>query len=245
MRVRPRTVATRVLRAALLVELLLLIADLLLNHLQLLPSPLRRSFNLAREDSIGTWWSVVQLGVVGLTALALRLAAARLQRSAWTRRAWSFLACFFLYMSVDDAAMLHERVGSTFKRGVSFFPSYAWQILYAPLLGSAVLVLVWLTWRVFSNRRAQLCILLGLGGYVLAVGMDFVEGLNDTHRRLAAAVGCSPHTLAHISKALEEVIEMAGTSLLLCGLLLHLGRELAGSNLQIEVAAGPAVDGDE
>ena len=48
-------------------EILIVLADIFLNYLEWIPfSPLRRVFNITREDAIGNWFSSIQTLLVGI-----------------------------------------------------------------------------------------------------------------------------------------------------------------------------------
>ncbi len=236
----PRAFARRVLQTGLLIELALAVGDMLLNHYKVLPSPLRRSVNIAREDSIGTWFAVVQVLAVGVVAWLLYRRAKAADEPPWVARSWAFLCGFFVYMSVDDAAKIHERVGSTFKKGVAFFPSYAWQAIYAPLFGGAALLLLFMAWRVVRQRTARWWIPVGLACYVAAVALDFAEGIDGVHQAWAALLGWKTHTVSHVQKVIEETIEMAGSTFFLGAFLLHLGHGSGGLSLLFQHGAAAA-----
>jgi len=95
-------------------------------------------------------------------------------------------------------------------------------------------------------------VLSAIGSFVLAVGMDFVEGLDRAHpanlyTRIAQTWDIRAYTietfrktpyttLRHFSKVFEESIEMLGNSLLWYVFL----RRLAASALEIRIRfAGP------
>ena len=216
--------ARNVLVALIALELLLVLLDYLINFQHFAPTRgVRRMFNLAREDSIGTWFAAAQVGAISVVLLFHRLRT--LEGPPWIRRAWTFLCGFFLYMSVDDGAKIHERVGSAAKKVVAKleqFPSYTWQAVYAPLLGFAFLVMLWLAWKDMKKLAPRVLILVGLTCYVLAVGMDFVEGMDGAFKSMSDVLGMAKNSFSHLMKVTEEFIEMAGSTALLVGFLLHL-----------------------
>lgn len=224
---------TRLLLFCLLVEVALVLADGFLNYGGLLDSkPLRRLFNIAREDGLATWFMVTQTFVAGcVLALLALLARARDEGRAWL--GWGALAAFFIYMSADDAAEIHERLGSTFKQAAkgaddgaalselqALFPSYDWQLVVLPVFVGIGLFMLWFLYRHISERRSLCLLLAAVGCMGSAVVIDFFEGLDDEHpwnvlEYLRAHFEASDYTVSHFAKSLEEFLEMCGISLLL------------------------------
>ncbi len=221
----PETAGRKVLLCCLLVELAILLLDLLFNYFQWIDSSsLRKIFNVAREESLGTWFSVVQAAVAGLVLLALHDVSRRRQTGGW---GWLVLALFFLYLSADDAAKIHERVGGTmgklarsddagiFSSIASSFPSYNWQWVFAPFFGGFGLYILYFLWRQVSENRLRLMVLAAFGCWALAVGIDFLEGREGFFESMANALEVKKYTVSHPLLMLEEFLEMFGTTLFL------------------------------
>lgn len=197
-------------------------------------------FDLDAEQSVPAWFSSLQLFVVGALFLiaarerdALRPALARLLR---------LLGLGFLFLSLDEAASLHEqfdfnaespsiawltRLGFAGGRGV-------WIAAYALIAAVALPFFLYFAlpglremWR--RHRRESLWIVAGVvamfaGGVVFeAIGHLFLRG-PETPAFYALEVG------------MEELFEMAGCTLVLCGALL-----LASSEARTEEHAREAV----
>ncbi|RMD97798.1 MAG: hypothetical protein D6812_14560 [Deltaproteobacteria bacterium] len=114
--IETHSLATRVLIAFLAVEVLLFLFDAFFNYGRWLPRSSRKIFNICRESSLGTWFMTMQAFLVGVTAGAVFFIT-RLRRFPWKRSlGWLLFALFFTYMSVDDTAEIHERIGSDAKR---------------------------------------------------------------------------------------------------------------------------------
>ena len=160
---------------------------------------LRDVANVGREDSLHNFVSSAQeLAVAGI-------------------------ACaFFTWIALDDGAALHERIGTALEDSVSFFPSYAWQVISVPIFAAAMLVSVHI---VFRSRRAswtRTLFLVGIGCYILGVALDYLEGRDGAYDGFASAVGASISTVSHYSRVVEEFAEDVGASLFLVALLRHL-----------------------
>lgn len=218
-------------------ELLLVFLDATVNYGEGASSgAIQRLFNITREDALANWFQSAQTlaaaGVLWLIALQTRGESGAL----WTRRGWLLLAVFFAYLAVDDGAKIHERVGTAIDDlsvsnddGVPThsprFASYTWQVVFVPLFGLMGLFAFFFLWAQFKARDLRVLLILGLGGFVVAVGLDYVEGLDGGYDRLIERFASDEYTVSHFAKALEEWIEMVGTTCLLMGFLTHLMRK--------------------
>lgn len=211
---------------------------------------IERLFNATREDGIGSWFAVTQTFLAAVTAFAVFKVQRRHDDHSWWPYGWLVIALFFFYMSVDDGAKVHERLGTTFKvlnRGhedlggtlLSYFPSYTWQLIFLPIFGSLGLFTLWYLWQDTGDLTLRLLVVSAIGCFVVAVGMDFVEGLEPGHPAnlytiIVRNVDIRDYTvttfdetpfttLRHFSKTFEESIEMLGNSLLWYVFLRRLG----------------------
>lgn len=207
---------------------------------------MRNLADLAQEDSLPTLMAVVQVGLLSLTLWFVFLTARACGASRWELRGWIVVAAFFTYMTIDDGSRLHERVGTSvgvvldsieIGRFAAAFPSYAWQLVYLPLFGFFGLFMVYFFWNTLQPKYSRLLVLGGVACMVVAVGMDFVEGLDPDHRfnlytiatERFALEGWSRanfHTgayrsLIHFSRSTEEVIEMFGNTLIWVAVVRH------------------------
>lgn len=183
--------------------------------------------SLKYETSLGTWFSSLQFAALAAVLFAL-----------WRREGgmWLLLAVGALFLSADEAASIHERLGSLVKHAVSRgvpgtftgwlrleYRSYYWLLLYLPLAVPAALVVARFLWvRLESHRRA---VVWGIAiFFVGAAGLDFLEGLvgNDDHGPLPFGPVLVDVIL------LEEVLEMLGVSLVLAAVAEHAARRFAG-----------------
>ncbi|NND60494.1 MAG: hypothetical protein HKN49_09530 [Gammaproteobacteria bacterium] len=214
-------------------------------------SPVRNLFNTTREDGLASWFGVTQTALVAVT-LWIVYATVRARRdSRWVVLGWMAIALFFSYMAFDDGSEFHERMGSTFKilqkraaesgssgGGVlDIFPSYPWQVIFLPIFGSFGLFMLVFLWRELRARALRLLVLAGIGCFVAAVGLDFVEGLDEEHplnlnSMVAELPGVDDYTrdrfnrrgytaVRHFQKSLEETLEMFGMTLLWIAFLRH------------------------
>lgn len=211
--------------------------DVFVNHYEWSSvSAIRRMVNITREDSLSNWFSSFQAIVVGfviwLTAIGVRK---RIQGNHYKGKfyCWAGIGSFFIYLGIDDAIKFHERMGTAFRvllfeddvSGTGLlgsiynaFPSYTWQLVFGPFFVSIGIFLLWFLWKELASRKLWYWFLGGMSLYAVAAGLDFVEGLdNSTYEDLGIAGFFSTHDyrIRHMSKALEEFLEMLGTTIFL------------------------------
>jgi len=212
---------------------------------------IRRLFNTAREDGLASWFAVVQTALLALTVWALFVCARAAGATRWRQVGWLVLALFFTYMSADDGATIHERLGTTFRESnpdsatIASYPSYAWQLAVLPFFVAMGLFMVVFLGRELTRPRGRALVVLALFCFVIAIGLDFGEGLGEEHalnpyNYLVEHTGADEwarkrfhrtgyDALRHFQKSLEECIEMFGMTLLwiaLLGELLHVAPEV-------------------
>jgi hypothetical protein len=254
-RVDVRRVTLTLILTCLALEVGLVLADAIINYGKLTElSMIRRLFNITREDSLASWFGVTQTWMVALTAWLTYLTV-RTATSARRRRAgWLIVALFFTYMAVDDGAEIHERLGSAYKaiyqpeqseridaegvklRGLTYYPSYPWHLLFLPLFAAAAIFMVLFLRREMDDRRARAMVWAAILLFVAAVALDFVEGLAaehplNLHSMAREGLHLSRYEVRHFSKAFEEFFEMFGMTLLWAAFL----RNLAGQSARLGV----------
>jgi hypothetical protein len=232
--------------AAVSIEIALVVLDFSLNYAR--PganSSIRRLFNITREDALASWFATTQTFLIALTLCVITVLVRQGKRSALSRRGWLAVTLFFFYMAVDDGTKLHERVGSAlgdlFEKGsttdstwisrvVEANPSYNWQLFLMPVFLVAGVAMLLFLWREVTDRRDRALLLLALACFAVAIGLDFVEGLDEDDPRnpyvrldswLELDVWAGPRfdksgfaAVVHFSKSLEEFLEMFGNTLM-------------------------------
>lgn len=209
---------------------------------------IRRMTNMTREDGLASWFQVTQTLLTGLTALLIWTSVRHRSTDRWQVRGWFVVALFFLYLAVDDGAQVHERIGTAFdtlrERGIGpgvLFPSYAWQILFVPLLGAVGLFIFAFLWTALGTQRGRAAVILAILLQATAVGLDFQEGLAPDHPlNVYAAIvsrwdftefadqqfGETPFdAVTHFSQSLEEGIEALSISIFWALFVRHLAKE--------------------
>ncbi|MGE4133704.1 MAG: hypothetical protein AB7F86_18855 [Bdellovibrionales bacterium] len=203
-------------------ELLLVLADIFINHNKLIPiGSVQRLFNVAREDSLAACFSWIQCLAVGMVIWLIYL---RVRKTGW-----AVIAAFFTYLAVDDGAKVHERIGTAVKtvlRGAadddvksdpSLFPSYTWQIVFVPLFAGMGFYILHYIWREARSARIRWLVFAGLACYGTAVGLDYIEGLDKGYDTVASIMSLNPKAVSHFGRVIEEFLEMFGTTFFLIG----------------------------
>lgn len=225
-------------------EIFLVLIDIFVNYYELSDiKTIRRLCNIAREDSLASWFGTIQTYTVGLTLWVIFFITKHASAKKTTIAGWCVLALFFTYMALDDGAEIHERFGTAFEiifenegapgesvswasEVLDFFPSYAWQILFLPFFGAAGLFMLIFLWRESKQGKVKKIVVIALACFVTAVGLDFVEGLDkehawNFHTMLRNEFGLGKYTVRHFSKSLEEFLEMLGITLFWVSFILN------------------------
>lgn len=184
-------------------------------------------FSVDEETSIPTWWATMVLAVIGLlVALTARTAGgARSERLTLY-----FLAAGFLALSVDEAAMLHERAGYLVEHDGALKHA-RWMMVWLPLAAAAGVAVLWMIWQISRSLFTGLL----FGAIVFLGGALVMEAVNSAIRfelatQAAQAVPAWPYdtTGSHevggvagsgrqslpyiLGTAVEELLEMLGAA---------------------------------
>ncbi len=229
-------------------EVALVVADYWINYLEVIDvSAIQRLFNNSREDSLASFFGVTQGVLLALTFWAVWFVSRRRGEAPRVAAGWLVLAAFFSWMAIDDGAMLHERIGTAAEvmiepgRVLEGFPSYVWQAVFVPVFGALGLFCMLFLWTQLRGA-GRVLMLVAMACLPLAVGLDFIEGLEDDHAwnlfgwaaeyyhlddytREASYPG-GLETLRHFSRSIEETLEMFSATLLWFVLLRQLGAQM-------------------
>jgi len=167
-------------------------------------------FDLHSERNIPTLFSSLQLTLAGLL---LFLIGSKHQASGEKYIAWIVLAAIFLFLAIDETAVIHERLGDPVRAvinpgGFFYFP---WVIPY----GIAVLVI----FIGFSRFLMQLP--KPINTWFLASGSIYVAGaigsemLSARHKEMYG----SDNVTYALYYTVEETLEMLGIALFIYALL--------------------------
>ena len=265
-----RAAISRLFVACICIEVLFVLLDYFVNYARWTElGPIRRMFNITREDGLASWFGITQTLMAALTAWMLWLIRRSQSRAGACSRGrkvgWLIIALGLTYMTVDDGATIHERLGSSLKQiqgdaetgagdeaaagdidtaaadrenaGRWWFPSYHWQVLFVPAFGALGVFMLVFLWRELGSGRQRLKVLIALSCMAMAVGLDFIEGLERNHPlnlygRVADSLDFAAftrarfqtgefETLVHFSKSIEETLEMLAMTLFWVTFLTH------------------------
>jgi hypothetical protein len=249
------------------VEAALFVLDYLIVYRELVDNrDLQNLLDITHEDTIGTWVSTTQYLVLACVAWLVRLRTRDEAARSWRPTGWGLIAAFFTYMSFDDGSRFHERIGSMFgdyapsapsealasaaRVLLDVFPSYDWQLAFFPLFGAMAVFLLVFLWSELGDQRLYALAIGGLSCWVLAVGLDFLEGAAEGMALLQSISGASYDDIEHVIRAVEESVELFGATLILTAFLAHLTRVADGWTLRFSSsrsraagAAAPATAG--
>ena len=194
---RADVIVKRVFWCFLGIELLIVFLDIFVNHYQWCSvGSIRRMLNITREDSLSNWFSSLQLIMAG-SVLWLIAFTVRKQMQDYKKKfyCWAGIGSFFIYMGIDDAIKFHERMGTAFEvllsssaetsgpgilnSAYNAFPSYSWQMIFGPFFMAIGIFILWFLWKESSLRKPRFLFLVAMWLYVTALGLDFVEGLDN------------------------------------------------------------------
>lgn len=170
------------------------------------------------EVNLPTWYSSLQLGVLGL----LFAGYAWLHWRRRSPRAWLLAvpALLALFLSLDELAQIHERL-RPFTRTELLPFSGAWMLVAAPVFLAAVGLTYWVTRHFWAPPRARQLLVAGIALYVFSAA-----ALEIPHNFM------EPNSIPHLAVIfVEEMGEMLAVTLMLWGIweLIHAhgGRLLA------------------
>ncbi len=194
---------------------------------------MRELFDVTLEANIPSWFSSFQFLMIGLTCFLV----SRYHRAAsksWRAGAWVLIALFFVFLSIDDTATIHESLGTLAnKLGkhadkdsfhvwlLDSFPSFYWQVFVLPFFAVIGLAIAGFFLKEFDSRPFYLLFVTGMALFVVAIALDYYDGLDD-YKWFIKRLDMEFKAVQHLSRAFEETIEMIGASLILTSLLAHL-----------------------
>lgn len=237
--------------SCIVIQIVLILGDYIFNYLNIFEDiSIRRIWNIAREQSLPTWFSATQTQALGVTVILIAL----VQTATLSRLklgTWVLIGLFFLWIGIDDAAEIHEKLGGALKRMAtkntdepSWFvglllknPSFAWHTFMAPLFALCGLGIVIFLWMSFWRLKLTRYLVLGFGCWTIAQGLDFIEGLkniDDFYDSIKAYFSIErKYGVTHTFKAIEEVLEMFGTTLLWVGFLRYFAEVSHGQQIRL------------
>ncbi len=175
-------------------------------------------FHVGREGNITTWISSMLL-LASAVLLALVAAGKGKHGEPYVRHR-AGLALIFIYLSVDEAARIHELTIDPIREAIN--PSgifyYAWVIVAIPLL--LLFAILYLRFLLDLPRTTRLLFIASSAIYVFAaLGMDMIGGFVLTSDMDHSSA------IADALIVLEEFLENGGIALFITALILYLKQD--------------------
>lgn len=220
----------------------LALAHLLLHFVQARFGGLDRTlrlFELDEEANLPTWFSSITLFAAALISVVIgRLEHSRRPRET---RFWMILAAGFVYLSIDELAMLHDKFGGTLATVLGVrahgWITYVWVVPALVAIAAVGLLLLGFVRRL-PRRVQRLSVLAGILYVGGAVGCEMISA------RLVAADGSRALTSMpyFIEVLAEETLEMSGVALWIYAQLIYLVEHVRPGELRVRLssAARPA-----
>lgn len=192
------------------------------RHLGIENVPFDHMLAVAAEANIPTFFSTMILAAAALLLWVIASAGSD-PRAA---RPWKALSFIFLYLALDEAAMIHE-----LSRKVPRHWLPDWGIFYWPWVAFgtvAVIVLIAAFWRfllALPKPTRNRFLVAGAVFVFGALGLEFVGA--------AIMHGEMPELALVIEETVEEFLEMLGVILFIRALLLHMADHLPRVSLRV------------
>jgi len=224
--ISPSTITRLCVRAAavlVLMSALILALRVFTGHGRLLG--FGAMFDVVKESNIPTWFSSVLLLLCSL----LLWIASRSEASP-TARYWRALAVIFLVMSMDETAMLHERIGGALQElfGPGIFEDLGFVVPGAAIVLITAVVFL----RFVLSLPAQTRRLIILAGALYGMGACGMEAVS---RGWAAQHSPALPQYALLA-SIEEALEFSGLLVFIHALTTHLDRHAPDLRIAIRGA---------
>lgn len=175
-------------------------------------------FDVDSESNVPTWCSTVLLA--GASMLCCVVAGTRRIGQATSSRQWFVLSALMLFLSLDEGAAIHEKIGHLMEplqfRGALYF---AWVVPWSAFVVLVAAYFFRFLLKLPPSDRWNI-IVAGATYVVGALGLEFVEGLLLTLRGEADLIYEAVATA-------QELMEMVGVVLFIGVLLRVLGRTVS------------------
>lgn len=182
-------------------------------------------FDFNEEKSIPTLFSSIMLIVCSALLYIIAICHKKMKSSYIP---WLGLSLLFLFLSIDEIAMIHERL-TPHTRNVfetSGFLYYAWVIPY----GAALIIFIAVYSKFLLNLPKKVMGLFFLSGFIFVSGAIGFEMLGS---KLAETPENNKILLSSILYTCEELLEMLGAAVFLYALLTYIVSEFDALRITI------------
>jgi hypothetical protein len=195
------------------------------------------AFYFDREGNVPTWFSAAMLLLCALALLSIGTLTA--QRGRQYARHWQSLAVVFAYLSLDEAAAIHEHIGPLFRTplnrlsdrlgGLSTtlaeLPTFAWTL---PAIAIIVAASPWYV-GFFKSLPRVTRVRFGFAAICLVTGGIGVELLGAQYISIVGARDGGYAVLVTI----EELLEMIAVATFLLALLTYIDLQFGPVTIRI------------
>lgn len=179
---------------------------------------LMQSFYLDLEANIPTYYNVVLLFIPAL--LLFGIASAKNQIKDKFRYHWYALALVFLFLSIDEASSLHERLIKPMREYSDAGRLFHFAWIVPGIIAVIAFGLLFLMFFLHLDRKFRILFFVSLAVYIGGViGGEMVSGY------YADNLGLRNFTYAVVA-SLEESVEMIGASMIIYSLLKYIEQYL-------------------
>jgi hypothetical protein len=192
-----------------------------------------RQLNLDNENNIPTWYSSSALLFSAILLTVIGLAnRSRRNPSAFQ---WLGLAAIFLYLSLDEAASLHEMTSNLSRPMLGTLGYFHWllSVAWVPFGAIFVLIVALAYLRFLAALPVKTKYLFLIAGTLYVGGALGIEILGGRHTYLYGR----ENFVYAMFVACEEGLEMLGVVVFIYALLSHLGSTMNGLQILVEDGA--------
>jgi hypothetical protein len=171
-------------------------------------------FDINREDSIPTFVASMGLGICSFLLFVTANLVKRSQLKDYLY--WIGLAAFFLFMAIDEAVRIHEKLGGPLRK--MYNPEVLYDMVWIVPYGALAILIGVIYLRFILRLPRETKVLFIISGliYILgAVGFEYVSGRQDALYGIASFG-------YQLTVILEEGLELVGITIFMYSLLNHL-----------------------
>ncbi len=193
-------------------------------------------FSVNAEETIPTWYATILL--FAAAALLFFIAAVTRRNKEPYARHWLGLGIIFLYLSMDEGAVIHEILSDVLQArfDTSGYLTFAWIIVFVPI----VIIIALLYLRFLFHLPASIRNLLIVAGLLYVGGAVIVEAISANLYDIEGGV-----TFPYLAIAtVEETMEMLGVVVFIFGLLSYALREQMTAVVTFSAEPATAVSSD-
>lgn len=176
-------------------------------------------FNLTTEGNIPTFYSSI---TIFISAILLGFIAFFRKKNNLPHILWLYLSLIFLFLSIDEASEIHERIGTIFEDNLNLtgFLSWGWVIPYGLLLLVFATIYFFKFLPQLPKKINWLFLISGIIYVFGAIGFEMLAAQNYSSYN-------NSEILDSIYYSIEEFFEMLGIALFIYSLLLYINDEIS------------------